>query len=142
MKACIMHEQIMCHLRLFVNMNVYLFIYSVVHSILPRPCSARERFFSPTFWKGGRSEKSECLVILKEFLPQMFPWGNSFFNQWRTGLESTEMTIQQTCQISGIFWIFGEANLQHWIYFSFLHVSLMFLEKSEIIFPLSRMKQV
>ena len=75
MKVCIMHEQIMCHLRLFVNMNVYLFIYSVVHSILPRPCSARERFFSPTFWKGGRSEKSECLVVLKEFLPQMFPWG-------------------------------------------------------------------
>lgn len=72
MKVCIMDEQIMCHLRLFVNMNVYLFIYSVVHSILPPPPSASGRFFSPTFWKGGRSEKSEYLVGLKEFLPEMF----------------------------------------------------------------------
>ena len=40
MKVCIMHKQIMVHLRLFVNMDVYLFIYSVVRSILPRPRSA------------------------------------------------------------------------------------------------------
>ena len=74
MKVCIMHEQIMVHLHLFVNIDAYLFIYSVAHSILPRPLSVRGRFFSPTFWKGGRSEKSECQVGLKEFLSQMFAW--------------------------------------------------------------------
>ena len=72
MKVCIMYEQIMVHLCLFVNMNIYLFIYLVVHSILPLPFSTGAAFSIPAVWKSGRSEKSERLVGLKEFLPQMF----------------------------------------------------------------------
>lgn len=72
MKVCIMYEQIMVHLCLFVNMNIYLFIYLVVHSILPLPLSTGAAFSIPAVWKSGRSEKSERLVGLKEFLPQMF----------------------------------------------------------------------
>ena len=48
-----------------------------------------------------------------------------------------EMSIwrkKQTCHFSGIFRVFGIANLQHWIFFSFLDVVLMFLEKSHISF--------
>ena len=37
--------------------------------------------------------------------------------------------------LHGIFWIFGKANLLHQIFFDFLDVLFVFLEKSEAIFP-------
>ena len=42
---------------------------------------------------------------------------------------------------SGIFRISRIANLQHWLFFNFVDVFLMFLEKSEGIFPFSGIKE-
>ena len=49
--------------------------------------------------------------------------------------------ILQTCYFSGIFRISGIANHQHWIFLNFLDDCVMFLEKSEAIFPFSGIKQ-
>ena len=42
---------------------------------------------------------------------------------------------------SRIFQISGIENLQHFIFFNFVDTLLMFLEKSEVIFPLTGIKQ-
>ena len=41
----------------------------------------------------------------------------------------------QACHLSGRFWISRIATLQHWIFFIFVDVPYIFLEKSEVIFP-------
>ena len=61
--------------------------------------------------------RDKCFLTL--YLQWVFVvsgWGNRFFNHWRMGLESTENTIQQTCQLSRVFQISGIANLQHWVF--------------------------
>ena len=52
------------------------------------------------------------------------------------------LSINYIYHFSGILRIFGIANLQQWMFFSFLDVLLMFVEKSEVIFFFSGMKQV
>ena len=48
--------------------------------------------------------------------------------------------VSKTCHFSGLFRISRVANLQQWIFFSFLDVFLMFLEKSEVMSPFFRNK--
>ena len=73
-----MHKQIMVHLRLFVNMDVYLFIYSVVRSILPRPRSAGgggRDFAVPHFEKVGDQKKVNACWDLKSSCHSCSPGG-------------------------------------------------------------------
>ena len=47
----------------------------------------------------------------------------------------------QTFHFSRIFQISRIVNLQHLLFFSFINTLLMFLEKSEVIFPFAVIKQ-
>ena len=66
---------------------------------------------------------------------------NVFIEAWASSSERICNAINQTCQLSRIFRVPWIANLPYWIFFSYLDVSLMFLGKSEVIFPLFGVKQ-
>ena len=120
---------VLVFLLLSLKCNCQLTVFKILSKINDWELFAKtiDSFYSfDCFWKIAPSWIFDSVIDMPQWCKQLFyafTIKRHGLFQWLSGCKKSNW---QTCHFSEI------ANLQHWMFFGFLNVHLMFLEKSEL----------